>query len=306
MQERTPETTTTASLSTRELSERFPLATAGWDEQMWRAYERTEDFGVSGLEKVENALRTRPEPCTWPAGEGCQCRIPHIVPDTYDMHLELVWSGCVVPALAARGIPRRLLTATLDTFDANGTERTTALAAARALLAGRIPGLFLTGPVGTGKSLLAAAILHARAEQEPQGAWHQPERGTGQRYWEVNPAWKYDPPVAFVNVAKALEARRRALDVDDDGEAARAWNIARNERLVVLDDLGAERRSDWVVEQLFDLVDARYGAMLPTVLTSNFSMKELAERLDIRIVDRLQEMVRVVPLTGKSRRGAQQ
>jgi DNA replication protein DnaC len=46
--------------------------------------------------------------------------------------------------------------------------------------------------------------------------------------------------------------------------------------------------------------------MLPTVLTSNFSMKELAERLDIRIVDRLQEMVRVVPLTGKSRRGAQQ
>lgn len=311
LQERTPETITAASPSTKELSERFPLSTEGWDDAMWAAFGLSEKVSVSTLEMVENRLRGwRAEACEWPSTGICQCRVPHVMRGYYEQGLVVVQSNCIVPALAARGIPKRLLTASIDTFDATGKDRATALAGAKALLAGRIPGLFLTGSVGTGKTFLSAAILRARADEQPFGGWHAPERNSGQLYpsWDVK--WEADPPVYFVNVAAALEARRRAISADDGGKAGRSWGRACYERLVVLDDLGAEsmhhpdgRPKEWPLEQLFVLINTRYENELPTVVTSNYTMSELVGRLDARIVDRLNCMVRTVELTGQSRRG---
>lgn len=48
---------------------------------------------------------------------------------------------------------------------------------------------------------------------------------------------------------------------------------------LVLDDLGKEQQTAWTVSRLYSIVNARYGAMLPTVITSNFRVSELAERM---------------------------
>ena len=75
--------------------------------------------------------------------------------------------------------------------------------------------------------------------------------------------------------------------------------------LLVLDDLGAERRSEYAQEQVFNVIDSRYRAKLPLIVTTNLTMKELTAPDNIgngRIYDRLLEMCHPVEISGKSRR----
>jgi DNA replication protein DnaC len=54
---------------------------------------------------------------------------------------------------------------------------------------------------------------------------------------------------------------------------------------VVFDDLGAENQTDWAAEQLYRVLDARYDAHLPTIITSNAAQS----RLDGRLLSRYAE-----------------
>lgn len=80
--------------------------------------------------------------------------------------------------------------------------------------------------------------------------------------------------------------------------------------LLVLDDVGAEAPTAWAQEFLYDLVGARYNAMLPIVVTSNYSRPQLAERIAygtdrttaMRIVSRLAEVTVPVEMAGPDRR----
>lgn len=49
--------------------------------------------------------------------------------------------------------------------------------------------------------------------------------------------------------------------------------------VLVIDDLGKEQQTPWTIARLYSIVNARYNAMLPTVVTSNFSLGRLAERM---------------------------
>ena len=80
--------------------------------------------------------------------------------------------------------------------------------------------------------------------------------------------------------------------------------------LLVLDDLGKQHPSDWTSSLLFSVVDGRYGAMLPVVVTSNYTKAELVERLSTdrdtstaeAIVSRLFEMTEKVEMGDEDRR----
>ena len=74
------------------------------------------------------------------------------------------------------------------------------------------------------------------------------------------------------------------------------------EGYIVLDDLGVEKMSDWVSENLYKIVNHRYEHKLPTVVTSNLSLGEMSNHLGDRITSRLAEMCQVVELSGKDRR----
>ena len=60
--------------------------------------------------------------------------------------------------------------------------------------------------------------------------------------------------------------------------------------LLHIDDLGAEKRSDWVLEQLYAIVDERYGSERSMVVTTNLPETELEEQIGQRTVSRLVEM----------------
>lgn len=61
--------------------------------------------------------------------------------------------------------------------------------------------------------------------------------------------------------------------------------------LLVLDDLGVEKSTDWVYQVLYTIINYRYEHLLPTIITSNLSLDELANKLDDdRIPSRISRM----------------
>lgn len=160
-----------------------------------------------------------------------------------------------------------------------GATDAAAVAAVRAwcdgLPAGAGRNLYLGGPVGTGKTGLAVGALRVVHES---GA---------RRY-------------LFCGVPALLDAMRargrEAAGAEDPMTAAVAASV------LVLDDLGAERPTDWVAERLYVLVNARYEKQLPTVVTTNLAPDELREAVGARVVSRLVEDCELVLVGGKDRR----
>ena len=72
--------------------------------------------------------------------------------------------------------------------------------------------------------------------------------------------------------------------------------------LLHIDDLGAEHRTDWVLEQLYTILNARYEDERSTLVTSNLGREELAEQLGERIVSRLEGMCELLPFFGSDAR----
>ena len=73
--------------------------------------------------------------------------------------------------------------------------------------------------------------------------------------------------------------------------------------LLHLDDLGAENRTEWVLEQLYALINERYESEKSLVVTTNLTAEELEEQIGERVVSRLVEMCGdPLPLYGDDRR----
>src|SRR5205807_4126202 len=73
--------------------------------------------------------------------------------------------------------------------------------------------------------------------------------------------------------------------------------------LLHVDDVGAERTNDWVLEELYSIVNARYEDQRSMVVTTNILDREaLCEQITERTVSRLTEMCDELPLLGNDRR----
>jgi DNA replication protein DnaC len=72
--------------------------------------------------------------------------------------------------------------------------------------------------------------------------------------------------------------------------------------LLHVDDVGTEKTSPWVLEQLYAIVNSRYEEQKSIVLTTNLDREELAEQINPRTVSRLEEMCEELPLFGSDHR----
>jgi DNA replication protein DnaC len=141
----------------------------------------------------------------------------------------------------------------------------------------RGPSLLLLGSTGVGKTHEAYGAMR-----------HVAMSGVGSR-WVVTTA------------ADLYASLRPRHGVDSETEFARY----RNARLLLIDDLGAERKPTEFTEEVnFRLINHRYENHLPTLLTSNVLPNELAGRLGDRVTSRLAEMCKRVVLKGTDRRRA--
>lgn len=137
-------------------------------------------------------------------------------------------------------------------------------------------GLLLFGGVGTGKTFLAACAANALIDK--------------------------GIPALVTNFA------RIANTVQGLYEGRQQYYDSLNRfPLLVLDDLSAERKTEYMQEIVFNVIDARYRAKLPLIVTTNLSREELMNPEDItaqRIYSRLFEMCTPIEVAGKDRRHA--
>ena len=76
-------------------------------------------------------------------------------------------------------------------------------------------------------------------------------------------------------------------------------------RLLVIDDLGVERNTEYAKEQVYNIIDGRYRAGLPMIITTNLSMDKMSKPDDmdnLRIYDRILERCFPIKVDGGSRR----
>ena len=112
--------------------------------------------------------------------------------------------------------------------------------------------------------------------------------------------------VLYLNTPEFLDSLRRSMnnpDKDLDNLLTEMVSIELAPKLMVFDDIGAERPSDWVQERLYSIINFRVGNNLANIFTSNCSLDEIAKSLGSRIHSRILGCARPIQLTGKDNRG---
>lgn len=198
---------------------------------------------------------------------------------------------------APHNVPARFSDRTLANYVPATNSQRLALDAALRLAGGEIRNLVLVGPPGVGKSHLAAGVLDAIYSGQ-QHAWRVAiESG-------AVPVPRQPVAPIWANVAELIVRLRLELDypLDDRTAASTVLRMQRHPALVVLDDLGREKVSDWTAETVYAVVNARYEALLPTILTSNLTATELQASGYWPAISRLAEDGELVKIEAPDRR----
>lgn len=141
-------------------------------------------------------------------------------------------------------------------------------------------GLFIHGETGTGKSYLLACVANYLADKMTV---------------------RYLVYADFLDELRATFGSRRG-----EGTEQQLVDMVRNAEILLLDDLGVERPTEFALQYLAQIIDYRYRNKLPLLVSSNFTLEELRERTKNnlygeRIVWRLIETCSALQLEGNIR-----
>lgn len=191
--------------------------------------------------------------------------------------------------LGKSGIKKRFLSRTFENFEVNKVNRK-AYETAKTYAEGfqdfkeKGEGLYFVGSYGTGKTHLAAAI-----------SLYLINKGT---------------PVICRTLIDLLGEIRRTYDNGRTSEYE-VLSLYKEIDLLVVDDLGKESPTEWALATFYAILNERYEACLPTVITTNYNDQELINRLSLKgdritagaVVSRLHEICYSVEMNWKDRRG---
>lgn len=131
-------------------------------------------------------------------------------------------------------------------------------------------GIIFYGPVGTGKSFTSACIANALLDNKVSVIM-----------------------TSFVKILQNIQTQDEAAYI----------SMLNSAKLLILDDLGTERNTDYALEKVYNIIDSRSRASKPMVLTTNLTLSEMLEAEDIRykrIYDRIFETCVPVEVPGES------
>lgn len=135
--------------------------------------------------------------------------------------------------------------------------------------------------------------------------------GNGKTSWACKIMSHYFRKIAFdtgleneglyIFLPTFLEDLRNSFD-DMDPDFEQVLSMLKCCKLLIIDDVGTERVTEWVRERLVSIINIRVGAGLATIYTSNLSPEELLEKLGDRVSSRVLDRATVVEITGGDRR----
>jgi len=139
----------------------------------------------------------------------------------------------------------------------------------------RNKGLLFYGDPGTGKTFMASCIANALLKKRV--------------------------PLIVTSILKLTSASGPfSKEAEEQAILLRKMNAA---RILLIDDLGSERSSDYKLEQVFEVIDSRYGAKKPMIVTTNMTLEQMQKENDIRrkrIYQRIIEVCFPVKFSGTS------
>ena len=136
--------------------------------------------------------------------------------------------------------------------------------------------IFLTGKSGTGKTVFACSLAKTHV-------------GDGRS-------------LKFISFPAFIMELQSSFKKDDKNPFEIAEEIAKFSGVLVIDDLGAEKMTDFVKQIIYFIINEREQRCLTTIITSNFSLAQLDEHIDSRISSRIAGMCKVIQLSGRDRR----
>ena len=138
-------------------------------------------------------------------------------------------------------------------------------------------GLWLFGDVGTGKTSLAMLVSKAALEAGRS--------------------------VAIYSLPRLLSDIKETYEDSSERSYMQLFERLVGVDLLHIDDLGAEKRTDWVLEQLYSIINERWQEQRSIIVTTNLiDVDELRGQIGPRTVSRLHEMCDLIPIMGRDRR----
>jgi DNA replication protein DnaC len=138
--------------------------------------------------------------------------------------------------------------------------------------------LFITGSVGTGKTVFAASIAKYYIKNGENVLW-----------------------ISYPNFIMQVQNKYSKND-----QSETAYDIAEKTAFyagyLVIDDLGAEKLTDFVKQITYYILNTREQHCLRTIITSNFSLSDINDQIDERISSRILGMCDVLKFTGQDKR----
>lgn len=107
----------------------------------------------------------------------------------------------------------------------------------------------------------------------------------------------------YIYLPMFLDDLRMSYDGEPEADFLELLDMLRNCKLLIVDDIGAEKSSEWVNERLLSIINNRVMRGLSTIYTSNMSLDDLGERMGDRIRSRIRGSTTEIHLVGKDRRG---
>jgi DNA replication protein DnaC len=135
-------------------------------------------------------------------------------------------------------------------------------------------GLMFYGHAGSGKTHLSVAIIKQIIEEK-------------------------QIQVKFVRIVDLLLDIRKTFDENESWKAENESELLRKYMftpLLVLDDIGSEKTTDWVRQVLYQIIDERWIEQRPVIITSNLTLEELEARLGERIASRIAGMTQLIEM----------
>lgn len=223
------------------------------------------EVDMSEVEQLDGSMLAR-------GCKRCQWEALHTAPRDSEAHAvarDQAQAERKTTALIAAGITPRFADATFDGYIAETSEQRQALAKCRDYAeqfpahfrAGR--SLLLTGNVGCGKTHLASAIVRTVVADQCRAL--------------------IIPTSDIISIARASMAPGSGYS--DRDVVLHLGNL----NLLVIDEVGCQKGSDYELSLLHAIIDRRYQAVLPTVLISNLGSESLNSYIGARALDRLRQ-----------------
>lgn len=166
-------------------------------------------------------------------------------------------------------------------------------------------GIYIHGEVGTGKTFVAYSLYQEweelrKKEREEHDKEIREKRDNGVPTPVADSGIIVRPTAEFWNMTRLLYELRKEIRKPVEDSLSEDLIVRKN--LLFIDDLGAEKVTEWVEEVIYLVINSRYENNYPIIITSNYPLSGIAERVGDRVASRIKEMCHIVKLEGEDRR----